>query len=327
MNRRRFNRTCAIALAFNLELAVAQSTARPWRIGFLAFGARPSDGLVPAAIRDELRTLGFEEGKDIAYEARWSQARADNLPRLAVELLNLKVDVLIAFGGPAAEEAKRTFATGPVVVLGAGDVVETGLVRSLAHPGGNITGVNDPAKDLSGKRLQILKELVPGAVRVAVLWNAGNLAMTLRYREIEKAGSMLGIEVEPLGVREPDDFDTALAAMNRRRPDALMMVTDTLTTLNRGRVLDYVRANHIPAIYEFSGVVHDGGLISYGSELAESLALAADQVGRILRGTKPGDLPVDQPSRYRLVINLSTAATLGLSVPPSLLQRADEVIR
>jgi len=169
--------------------------------------------------------------------------------------------------------------------------------------------------------------LVPVAKRVAVLWNAGNYAMTLRYREIEKAAQVLGMSIDPLGVREPDDFDVALAAMTRARPDALMMVTDALTNLNRQRVLDYVSARQIPAMYEFGNVVHAGGLISYGSDQSESFKLAADYVVKVLKGAKPGELPVEQPNRYFLVINLKTAKRLGLGIPQSLLLRADEVLQ
>jgi len=205
--------------------------------------------------------------------------------------------------------------------------VETGLVASLARPNGNVTGVNDPAAVLSSKRLEILKELVPTAKRVAVLWNADNYSMTLRFREIEKAAQLLGMDVDPLGVREPDDFDAAFAAMTRARPDALMMLTDAFTNLNRQRVLDYVNARQIPAMYEFGNVVHAGGLISYGSDLDETLRLAAVYVSKILQGAKPSDLPVEQPNRYFLVVSVRAAKDIGLSISPSLLLRADEVIR
>ena len=305
----------------------AQQTGKVWRVGFLAGGVRPPDGAAPAPLREELRALGFAEGRDITYEGRWGEGRNERLRELAAELLSRKVDLIVAFGGPAAEAAKQSSTTTPVIVLSAGDVVETGLVASLARPGGNVTGVNDPAAVLSAKRLEILKELVPGAKRIAVLWNAGNYAMTLRYREIEKAAQVLGMSIDPLGVREPDDFDFALAAMTRAHPDALMMVTDALTNLNRQRVLDYVSARQIPAMYEFGYVVRAGGLISYGSDQIESFKLAADYVARVLKGAKPGDLPVEQPNRYFLVVNLKTAKTLGLSIPQSVLLRADEVIQ
>ena len=326
MDRREFARLAAGGL-FGLSLtAAAQPTGKVWRIGYLAGGARPSDGAAPAPMRKALQALGYTEGKDIVYEGRWGEARNERLPALAAELVALKVDAIVTQGGPSAAAAKQASSSIPVIVVNAGDVVETGLVASLARPGGNVTGVNDPAAVLSAKRLEILKDLVPATTRVAVLWNAGDQAMTLRYREIEKAAQVLRVAIEPLGVREPDDFNTALAAMSRARPNALMMVTDALTTLNRQRVLDYAAAQRIPAMYEFATVVQAGGLMSYGSDTGESLKLAADYVSRILKGAKPGDLPVEQPNRYYLVINLKTAKSLGLTVPQALLLRADEVI-
>ena len=326
MDRRKFARLTAGGL-FGLSLAAAaQQTGKVWRIGYLAGGARPSDGAAPAPMRKALQALGYTEGKDIVYEGRWGEARNERLPALAAELVALKVDAIVTQGGPSAAAAKQASSSIPVIVVNAGDVVETGLVASLARPGGNVTGVNDPAAVLSAKRLEILKDLVPAATRVAVLWNAGDHAMTLRYREIEKAAQVLRVSIEPLGVREPDDFNIALAAMSRVRPDALMMVTDALTTLNRQRVLDYAAAQRIPAMYEFATVVQAGGLLSYGSDAGESLKLAAEYASRILKGAKPGDLPVEQPNRYYLVINLKTAKSLGLTVPQALLLRADEVI-
>ena len=307
--------------------AFAQRQGKVWRIGFLAGGVRPPDGAAPAPLRERLQALGYVEGKDITYESRWGEGRTERLRELAAELISRKVDLIVAFGGPAAEAAKQTSSSTPIIVFSAGDVVETGLVASLARPGGNVTGVNDPAAVLSAKRLEILKELVPAAKRVAVLWNAGNYAMTLRVREIEKATQVLGMSIDPLGVREPDDFDVALAAMTRARPDALMMLTDALTNLNRQRVLDYVGARQIPAMYEFGYVVHAGGLISYGSDQNETFRLAADYVAKVLKGAKAGDLPVEQLNRYFLVINLKTAKNLGLNIPQSLLLRADEVIQ
>jgi len=327
MKRRSFMGILGGVLIGRGRLAGAQQTGKVWRIGFLLGGARPPSGAVPAAFRDELRSQGYVEGKDVSYEARWGEGRIERLPELAAELVSLKVDLIVAFGGPAAEAAKKATSTIPIVAFSAGDIVDTGLVASLARPGGNITGVNDPAAVLSSKRLEILNELVPGIKRVAVLWNAGNYAMTLRYREIEKSAQTLRMTIDPLGVREPDDFDAALAAMTRTRPDALMMVTDALTNLNRQRVLDYVNTHKIPAMYEFGYVVHAGGLVSYGSDQDDTFKLAATYAAKLLKGARPADLPIEQPNRYFLVINLTTAKALGIKVPQSLLLRADEVIQ
>lgn len=326
MSRRTFARLVAGGVLGMSLAAGAQQTGKVWRIGLLSNSTRPPDGSVPEALRKALQALGYREGRDIVYEGRWSEARRERLPALVAELLALKVDLLVTLGGPAAAAAKQSTSAIPIIVVNAGDVVETGLVASLARPGGNVTGINDQSAVLSAKRLELLKEVVPGATRVAVLWNADDRAMTLRYREIEKAAQVLRVGIDPLGVREPDDFDVAFAAMSRTPPDALMMVTDALTRLNRQRVIDYAATHRIPAMYEFGSLVQGGGLMSYGGDMDEHYKLAADYVGRVLKGAKPGDLPVEQPNRYFLVVNLKTAKALGLTIPQSLLLRADEVI-
>ena len=305
--------------------AWAQPAGKLFRVGYLT-GAPTADGRVPVALRKALESLGFVEGRNIVYESRFSGGRGDRLTALAAELIALEIDVLVPGGGSAARAARQATASLPIVVVNAGDLVETGMVASLARPGGNITGVNDPAAVLSAKRLEILKELVPLAKRVAVLWNAGDDAMTLRYREIERAAQALRVAIQPLPVREPDDFDVALSAMNRSRPDALMMVTDALTTLNRQRVVDYAAAQRIPAMYEIGAVVRSGGLMSYGADAADTFRLAAEYVAKILRGAKPQEMPVEQPNRYVFIVNMKTVKSLGLTIPQSLLLRADEVI-
>ncbi len=308
-------------------MAGAQQPGRVWRIGFLAGGARTPDGAPPAPLRQALQALGYVEGKDVTYVARWAEAKRERLPGLAAELVGLKVDLIVTRGGPAAEAARQATTTIPIVISGAGDAVGTGLISSLAHPGGNITGITDQASELSAKRLELLKDAVPKASRIAVLWNADDLAMTLRYREVERAARILRVTVQPLGVREPEDFDTAFAAMTRNRPDAFFLVTDALTTLNRKRIIDFAAARRIPAMYEFDFLVRDGGLMSYGPDLDDNFRRAAVYVDKILKGAKPGDLPVEQPTRYYLLVNLKTAKALGLTIPQSLLGRADEVIQ
>ena len=307
--------------------AGAQQAGKVWRIGYLAGGARTPDGLLPAELRQALRELGYVEGTNVSYEGRWAEAKRDRFPGLAAELVGLKVDLIVTRGGPAAEAAKEATSTIPIVITGAGDAVATGLIASLARPGGNVTGITDPAAELSAKRLEFLKEAVPKASRIAVLWNAEDRAMTLRYREVERAARLLRVIIQPLGVREPDDFDVAFSAMTRERPDALFLVTDALTTLNRRRVLEFAAARRIPAMYEFGFLVKDGGLMSYGPDQADNLRRVAVYVDRIVKGAKPADLPVEQPTRYYLLVNLKTAKALGLTIPPSLLLRADEVIQ
>jgi putative tryptophan/tyrosine transport system substrate-binding protein len=205
--------------------------------------------------------------------------------------------------------------------------VRGGLSKSLSRPGGNATGISDQSAELSAKRLELLKEADPTAGRIAVLWNADDMAMTLRYGEIERAAHVLGVRVLPLGVREPADFEQAFSEMARERPDALLLVTDALTNLNRSRVLEFAAAHGIPAMYEYAFLVRDGGLISYGPDFDDMYRRAAVYVDRILKGAAPGDLAVEQPTRYYLVVNLKTARSLGLTVPHALLLRADEVLQ
>src|SRR5713101_6555176 len=285
----------------------AQKPAKIWRIGLLANGARPADGAPPAAFRQALEELGYVGGKNVTYIGRWSETKFERLPGLAVELVGLDVDLLLTTGAPAADAAKAATSSIPIVVVVPGDADATGLVASLARPGGNITGISDPATELSAKRLGLLKEAVPSATRVAVIWNANDRAMTLRYGEVEKAARVLHVTVQPLGVREPDDIDAALSTMTRERPDALFLVSDALTNINRKRIIDFAATHHIPAMYEFSFYVRDGGLMAYGPNMDDMYRRAATYVDRILKGTKPSALPVELPNKLEFVIDLKTA--------------------
>ncbi len=327
MNRRAFISLASLSLLAAPLMAEAQQAGKVWRIGYLHGGARTPDGAPPAALRQALQDLGYAEGKNVTYVGRWAEAKQERLPGLAADLVGLKVDLIVTRGGPAAAAARQATTAIPIVIAGGGDAVGTGLISSLARPGGNITGTTDQAAELSAKRLELLKGAVPKASRIAVLWNADDLSMTLRYREVERAARILHVTVQPLGVREPEDFDAAFSAMIRERPDALFLVTDALTTLNRKRIIDFAAAHRIPAMYEFDFLARDGGLMSYGPDLDDNLRRAAVYVDKILKGAKPGDLPVEQPTRYYLLVNLKTAKTLGLTIPPSLLARADEVIQ
>jgi len=249
----------------------------------------------------------------------------DRLPRLVDELVASKVDVIVAIGYPSALAAKQG-TTLPVVSFTTGDPVGTGLVDGLARPGGHITGISDVSAEITPKRLELLKDMAPGLRRVAVLWNAADLGMTLRYRAAEAGAKVMGITVQPLGVREPNDFDQVFAAMNSDMPDAILMVSDALTSLNRKRVFEFAAAHRLPAIYENDLYVRDGGLMSYGPDLNESFARVAALVDRILKGARPAELPFEQPTLFRFVLNLKTAKSLGLTVPLTLQASADEVI-
>ena len=306
---------------------IAQAPAKVHRIGLLSGGAPVADASpFGAALIHSLAQHGYALGRNLGLERRGAEGYIDRLPRLVNELVASKVDAIITIGYPPALAAKQGTSL-PVVAINAGDPVSTGLVESLARPGGHLTGISDVSAELTPKRMEFLKQMVPGLRRVAVLWNAADLGMTLRYQASEAGAQAMGLSVQPLGVREPDDFEQAFAAMQRERPDAILMVTDTLTILNRKRVFEFAAAHQLPAIYEFDSFVRDGGLMSYGPDLDESFSRVAALVDRILKGTKPADLPFEQPTRFRLVINLKTAQELGLTIPPTLLFQADEVIR
>ncbi len=305
----------------------AQKPPKIWRIGFLSGAGRPADGLPPPAFRLAMQELGYTADKNVTYVGRWADVNAERLPALAAELVQLDVDILLTFGGPAALAAKAATTTIPIVVIAPGDALGVGLVTSLARPDGNITGVTDPATELSAKRLGLLKEAIPSATRIAVIWNANDRAMTLRYGEVERAARLLNVAVQPLSVRKPEDIDAALATMTRERPDAFFVVSDSLTTSNRKRIVDFAAAQHLPAMYEFGVFVQDGGLMSYGPTLDEMYRRGATYIDRILKGAKPGVLPLEQPTGYFLLLNLKTAKALGVTIPSAVLLRADEVIQ
>ena len=322
----------ALALVLALSFLAAPVTAdaqqrgKTWRVGFLSGNARPPDGAVPSVLRQALKELGYVEGQNVAYVGRWADARQERLPGLATELVGEKVDVIVTAGGPATAASRQATSTIPIVMALVGDADGLGLINSLAHPGGNVTGVTDQSAELSAKRLEILKEAVPKAERIAVLWNADDLGMTMRYQNVEKAAQVLRVTVQALGVREPNDFDVAFAAMTQRRPDAMFLVTDALTLLNRKRVIEFAVTHRIPAMYEVSIPVQDGGLMSYGASPDENYRRAASYVDRIFKGATPSSLPVERPSRYYLAINLRTAKALGLTLPQTLLLRADQIV-
>ncbi len=304
----------------------AQSPAKVYRIGLLSPGAPIADASPNGAplIRG-LAEHGYVLGRNLALERRGAEGHLDRLPRLLEELVASKPDLIVTFGYPPAVIAKEK-TTLPVVVFAAGDPVSTGLVASLARPGGHVTGISDVSAELTPKRMELLKEMTPGLKRVAMLWNADDLGMTMRYRASETGATTMRLSVQALGVREPDDFNEAFAAMDREKPDAILMVTDSLTVLNRERVFAYAAAHRLPTIYEFDWLVRDGGLMSYAPDLEESFSRVAALVDRILKGTNPAELPFEQPTRFKLVINLKTAKAIGLEVPAALLATADEVI-
>jgi putative ABC transport system substrate-binding protein len=274
-----------------------------------------------------MRGLGYVEGKNVMYEARFADGFSERLPGLAAELVQLKMDVIATIGGTATAAAKQATSTIPIVMAAfAGDAVETGLIGSLARPGANVTGLTDESVLLSAKRMELLKEALPKARVIAILWNANEPAMTLRYREIERAARNLRVEVRAIGLRGPTDFDEAFSAMTRDRPDAMFLVADSLTTANRKQVVEFATSQRIPAMFEWNFIVREGGLMSYGVSVEDSYRAAARYIDRILKGANPADVPAEQPTRYYLTINRKTATMLGLTLPQPLLIRADDIV-
>jgi len=301
-------------------------TDKTLHLGAIASGA-PMTAELPRVkiLLTALADLGYAPGRNLVYSARGAATDLAKLPRLVAELRGDGAEILVAIGYPSAVAAKAA-GVPTVIFAGAGDPVATGLVESWAHPGGVITGISDVAATLTIKRLELLKAISPQLKRVAMLWNTDDRAMTLRYQASADTAQMQGLVVQPLGVREPDDFNGAFTAMDRDKPDAILMVADALTVLNRKRVFDYAAAHRLPAIYESDFFAREGGLMSYGADERESLTRAASMIDRIFKGARPGDIPFEQPSRYLFVINMKTARAMGLEPPVTLLGLADDVI-
>jgi putative ABC transport system substrate-binding protein len=326
MRRRDFIQFLGTALITAPYGAAAQAAPRTYRLATLNPRAPiTAESSLGSILIRELAQRGYRLGQNLVFDARGADGKIALLPQLAQELAADKVDAVVASNYPTAVALKPT-GIPTVIVAGAGDPVATGLIESLARPGGNITGISDEVTPLTTKRLELLKGAVPSLRKVAMLWNKNDLAMTLRYEASAKAAVILGVTVQPVGVGEPNDFDEAFAVMNREPPDAILMVSDTLAVLNRGRVFEYAAARRVPAIYENDSYVRDGGLMSYGADLNECYLRAASMVDRIFKGTKPADLPFELPTRYLFVINLKTAKSMSLELPAKLLALADEVI-
>jgi putative tryptophan/tyrosine transport system substrate-binding protein len=305
--------------------AAAQTPPKIPRVGYAGVGSPAVGGRSFEAFRQGLRTLGYVEGQTIVLEVRWAEGRFERIPELVAELVRLKVDLLVAPNSPVALAAKSATRTIPIVMF-AGDPVGLGLVASLARPGGNLTGLSYLNIEINSKRLELIKQLVPVLTRVAVLRNPMIAIHAMFWQETELAARKLGVALQPLEVRRPEDFVAVFAAATRSNAQALLALDDPLTVEYRSRIVALSASSHLPAMYGFREFPDDGGLMSYGPNFVVLFRRAADFVDKILKGANPADLPVEQPTRFELVINLKTAKTLGLTVPPSLLARADEVI-
>lgn len=306
--------------------AAAQPPGKMPRIGVLRPGdTRPSTPVVPQAFRERLRELGYLEGQNIAFEVRHGGGRLEKAPELATELVRLNVDVIVVGSFPFARAVKQATATIPIVSVSA-DPVGTGLAASLARPGGNLTGFSYMTPELSGKRLELLKETVPGLSRVAILWNPDNLHEPPAVRQLELAARALGVQLQLFAVRAPGELDAAFAAIDRARANALIVFENPLHVRHRSVIAELAMKSRLPTMFEIRSFVEAGGLIAYGPRLVDMWRLAATYVDRILKGAKPADLPIEQPTKFELVINLKTARALGLTIPASLLLRANDVI-
>ncbi len=322
IDRRAFIGTLTGGLLAAPLAAGAQQASRIPRIGVLRSGPPSDAGYQGFALG--LKELGYVEGKNVVIEYRGGELT--QLPVLATELVGLKVDVIFAPTPPAAMAARQATATIPIVFAVVGDPVRTGLVASLARPDGNVTGLTALGSDLGGKRLDLLKELSASLRRVAVLWNPSVPDKVIEWEQMQAPAHALGLQLESIEARTPGDVDGALKSVARARPEGVIILGEPLMYANRTRVAEFANANRIPAIFNWREAATAGGLISYGPNIADNNRRAATYVDKILKGAKPADLPVEQPTKFELVINLKTAKALGLTIPPSLLLRADEVI-
>ncbi len=318
----------ALALAFPAapHAVTAQTPAKVFRIGVLGATSASAYARQIEAFRQGLRDLGYVEGKNIILEYRWAEGRYDRLPELATELVRLKPDLLLTHGTPGILAAKQATTTIPIVMAVSGDAVATGLVASLAHPGGNLTGSSFFNPELAAKRLELLKEVVPGLTRVAVLMNPGNPVNAVSLQVMERTARSLGLELQRVTVGGPKEFDTAFSTIVKGRAGALSVFDDAMLIAQPRRVADLAARNRLPTI-GFSELAEAGGLMSYGVNFPDLWRRAATYVDKILKGAKPAGLPVEQPTRFELVINLKTAKALGLTIPPSIMVRADQVIQ
>jgi len=304
--------------------ASGQQRPKLYRVGILSSDVAQDPRV--AEIRDGLRALGYTEGQNLVVDFRWADGNLERLPDLAAELISNNVDVIVTLGA-AVWAAKRQTTTVPIVVAFSGDLLNVGVVSDLARPGGNITGLSLMSPDLAAKRLELLKEAFPRIARVAILYDPDEVATVPEKRETETAARKLGVTVQPLESRHSDDLGRVFAAATRERADAFIVFAHAFAYRNRDRIIDLVKQYGLPAMYGWRVFVESGGLMSYGPNVQAVVGRAAIYVDRILKGAKPGDLPVEQPTEFKLVINLKTAKELGLAIPPSVLARADDLIQ
>ena len=327
IDRRTFIGSVVAGILTSSGAAEAQQAGKVYRIGYLSAPTRASVEQALQAFLSKLRELGLVEGKNLIIEYRWADGKAERLPELAAELVQLKVDLIVAPAGSAALVAKKATSSIPIVMLFPVDPVGLGLVASLARPGGNVTGTSmSPGPEIFGKQLQILKEAIPRASRFAVLANPAEAGFSIQMNEVGAAARALGIRLQNVEVRGPEDLDSAFAAMAREGAEAILVQGSSTFLVHRTRLAELAVKSRLPTMSNFREMVEAGSLMAYGINMADFIGRSAVFVDKILKGAKPGDLPVEQPTKFELVINLKTAKALGLTIPPPVLARADLVI-
>lgn len=325
-SRRVFRMILMLALLAAPFAAEGQPAKGVHRIGFLGNSTPALEANLVGPFREGLRELGYVEGQNIVIEYQWAEGKYERFPTLIAELLARKVELIVTAGTPASHAVKRATTSVPLVMVAVGDPVASGLVPSLTRPGGNITGLTSIAEEIEGKRLELLREVVPNVAHIAALGNFGNASQKKAFEALQAAATALRIKLLSLDVRTGDQLDEAFAVMVRERPEALLVFADRVFLHNRVRIMDFATKHRLPGVHAYRELVEVGGLISYGPSYAGMHRRAAYYVDRILKGAKPGDLPVERPTTFEMVINLKTAKVLGLTIPPAVLARADKII-
>ena len=315
------------ALLYTVSLAEAQQTKKVPRVGFLAAASASAVSTRAEALQQGLRELGYVEGKNIVIEYRWADGKIERLPDLAAELVRINVDIIVTGGPQATRPAKKATGTVPIVMAFDSDPVGNGFVASLAQPGGNVTGLSAVSPEISGKQLELLKEILPKLSRVAVLGNSAEPANAQALTETKAAAGVFGVDLQYLDLLSPKDVETAFRAAAKGRAEAALVLTSPITFSQRAQVVDLAAKSRLPAIYWSPEFVEHGGLMTYSVSFTDLFRRAATYVDKILKGAKPAEIPVEQPTKFELLINLKTAKQIGLTIPPNVLARADKVIK
>jgi putative ABC transport system substrate-binding protein len=316
-----------MSIFVELGLAHAQQPGKISRIGFLGNSTAALEANLVEPFRQGLRDFGYVEGKTLFIEYRWAEGKYERFPALIAELVALKVDVIVTAGTPATQAYQKAKTSVPLVMIAVGDPVGTGIIASLNRPGGNITGLTSISPELEGKRIELLREVIPKLSHIAVMWNPKNAYHAIENKEVENVAAALRMKVLYLGVEAQEQLDNAFAQILKERPGALLVLADRLFLHNRARIMDFATKHRLPGVYAYLELVEAGGLMSYGPSYADMHRRAAIYVDKILKGAKPADLPVERPMKFELVVNLKAAKQIGVTIPQSVLYRADKVIK